>query len=327
MKAAILGGQNKQTELVKTARPKARDFEVLVRVEACALCRTDLHILDGDLSAPKYPLVLGHEIVGTVEERGERVEQLQIGDRIGVPWLASTCLKCDYCKSGNENLCDSAKFTGYTVDGGFAEYTVADSRFCFAIPDIYDAQHAAPLLCAGLIGWRSLSFTGNAQRIGVYGFGAAAHIITPVALDEGRKVFAFTSPGDTDRQAFARELGCHWSGGSDQTAPEELDAAIIFAPVGALVPTALKAVKKGGTVVCGGIHMSSIPSFSYDLLWGERTVRSVANLTRKDGTTFFKRVSEKHIDTHIVKFQLSELNEAIAQFREGKIKGAAVIVP
>lgn len=327
MKAAIVNGLNQQPILVECNRPSPANFEVLVRVDACALCRTDLHVLDGDLSSPKYPLVLGHEIVGIIEEVGERVENLQVGDRVGIPWLASTCLKCDYCVSGKENLCDFAKFTGYTLNGGFSEYTVADSRFCFSIPDSYDSVHAAPLLCAGLIGWRSLRFTGDASRLGIYGFGAAAHVITPVALSEGRKIFAFTSPGDKARQAFAMELGCCWAGGSDESAPEELDAAIIFASVGSLVPTALKAVRKGGTVVCGGIHMTDIPSFGYDLLWGERTIRSVANLTRADGRDFFKRLDEVYIHTHVSEFELSKLNDAIAEFRSGQIKGAAVILP
>lgn len=327
MKTMLLTGPDEQPILAETERPKARNYDVLVQVDACALCRTDLHVIDGDLPSPKYPLVLGHEIVGTVEETGEHVDQLQIGDRVGIPWLASACLECDYCRKGKENLCDQAKFTGYTVDGGFSEYTIADSRFCFPIPESYDSTHAAPLLCAGLIGWRSLKFTGDAYNLGIYGFGAAAHVITPVALSEGRKVFAFTSPGDTTRQEFAMDLGCSWAGGSDQRAPEELDGAIIFATVGDLVPTALKAIRKGGTVVCGGIHMSDIPSFSYDLLWGERTVRSVANLTRADGHDFFKRISDIQIETHVRKFPLSGLNEAIDQFRNGRIKGAAVVVP
>ncbi|RTL46127.1 MAG: zinc-binding alcohol dehydrogenase family protein [Candidatus Melainabacteria bacterium] len=327
MKTAILSKAHQQPQLTDAERPKVKEHDVLVRVDACAVCRTDLHVIDGDLPSPKYPLVLGHEIVGTIEEAGKNVDQLHVGDRVGIPWLASACLQCDYCKNGKENLCDEAKFTGYTVDGGFTEYTIADSRFCFRIPDNYDSVHAAPLLCAGLIGWRSLRFTGDAYKLGIYGFGAAAHVITPVALSEGKKVFAFTSPGDTERQEFARELGCTWAGGSDQNAPEELDGAIIFATVGALVPTALKAIRKGGTVVCGGIHMSDIPSFSYDLLWGERTVRSVANLTRADGHDFFKRISDVQIQTHVRRFPLSALNDAIDQFRHGKIKGAAVIVP
>ncbi|HEY9731468.1 MAG TPA: zinc-dependent alcohol dehydrogenase family protein [Drouetiella sp.] len=327
MKATVLTGAKQLPELVETERPKPNEFEVIVRVDACALCRTDLHVLDGDLQNPKYPLILGHEIVGTVEELGKNVDNLRSGDRVGIPWLASTCLKCEFCRSGKENLCDQAKFTGYTANGGFAEYTVADSRFCFQIPKSYDSTHAAPLLCAGLIGWRSLRFTGDAQRIGIYGFGAAAHVITPVALNEGRKVFAFTSPGDKSRQDFATQLGCSWAGGSDETAPDQLDAAIIFAPVGALVPAALKAVRKGGTVVCGGIHMSEIPAFSYDLLWGERTIRSVANLTRADGHEFFKRLSEVQIETHVREFTLPKLTDAINEFRSGKIKGAAVIVP
>ncbi len=327
MKAAILNSSQRQPQFTNMARPEFSGFELLLRVDACALCRTDLHVLDGDLPAPKYPLVLGHEIVGTVEAIGSQVENVRVGDRVGIPWLASACLKCDYCRKGNENLCDQAKFTGYTVNGGFADFTVADSRFCFKIPAEYDSIHAAPLLCAGLIGWRSLRFTGDAFKLGIYGFGAAAHVITPVALAEGRRVFAFTSPGDRERQEFAKELGCSWAGGSDELAPEELDAAIIFATVGSLVPKALKAIRKGGTVVCGGIHMSDIPSFSYDLLWGERTIRSVANLTRADGEDFFQRVRKTPIETRVREFPLENLNDAIDQFRGGKIRGAAVIVP
>lgn len=327
MKACILSGAGRRPALEDRPKPIPADFDVLIRVEACGVCRTDLHVLDGDLPSPKYPLVLGHEIVGIVEAVGERVEALRQGDRVGIPWLASACLQCDFCRRGQENLCDKAKFTGYTVDGGFAEYTLADSRFCFSVPASYDAQHAAPLLCAGLIGWRCMKFTGDAVRVGLYGFGAAAHVITPLAIHDGRKIFAFTSPGDTDRQEFARSLGAAWAGGSDQAPAEELDAAILFAPVGALLPIALNAVRKGGTVVCGGIHMSDIPSFPYSLLWGERTVRSVANLTRADGKEFFERVSEVHIETHITPYSLEQTNQAIDDFRGGKIHGAAVLVP
>lgn len=327
MKAAVLNGPAMLPAVEHMVRPSAQAFEMVVKVDACALCRTDLHVLDGDLPDPKYPLVLGHEVVGTVVELGERVELFGEGDRVGIPWLASTCLDCSYCRAGKENLCACARFTGYTKNGGFADFMLADSRFCFRIPEKYDSVHAAPLLCAGLIGWRSLKFTGEAQRVGIYGFGAAAHVITPVALSEGRKIFAFTSPGDDKRQQFARELGAAWAGSSDELPPEELDAAIIFAPVGALIPAALKVVARGGTVVCGGIHMSDIPSFGYDLLWGERTVRSVANLTRRDGEEFFHKLANVHVATHVRKFDLDNLNEAIAQFRRGDIHGAAVIVP
>ena len=271
-----------------TATPRPNTGEVLVRVAACAVCRTDLHIIDGELSQPKLPLILGHEIVGRIEAIGENVDRFKIGDRVGIPWLGWTCGKCKFCLTNRENLCDNARFTGYTIDGGYAEFTVADARFCFPIPDVFDDVSAAPLLCAGLIGYRSLRKTNDAKRLGIYGFGAAAHIIAQVARFQGREVFAFTRPGDAEGQRFARELGAVWAGGSDETPPEKLDAAIIFAPVGALVPNSLRALDKGGCVVCGGIHMSDIPAFPYDDLWEERSITSVANLTRRDGEEFLE---------------------------------------
>jgi len=308
-----------------TPRPKAG--EVLIRVDACGVCRTDLHIVDGELSDPKLPLVLGHEIVGKVVAIGPGVERIREGDRIGVPWLGSTCGSCVYCLSGRENLCAGARFTGYHIDGGYAEYTLADERFCFAIPSQFADREAAPLLCAGLIGYRALRLAGDAPRLGLYGFGAAAHIAVQVARHRGQRVFAFTKPGDSAGQQFARRLGASWAGGSDALPPEPLDAAIIFAPVGALVPAALAATAKGGTVVCAGIHMSDIPSFPYRILWEERCVRSVANLTRQDGEAFLAVASQIPVHTTTVAFPLSDANHALAQLREGRIGGAAVLVP
>ncbi len=312
---------------MKLPEPKPQAGEVLLRVAACAVCRTDLHILDGELDQPKLPLVPGHEIVGRVIATGEGVERFKPGDRVGVPWLGWTCGTCEYCLTGRENLCAQARFTGYTLDGGYAEYAVADQRFCFPIPANYSDAEAAPLLCAGLIGFRSLARTGKAKRLGIYGFGAAAHIITQVARFEGRKVYAFTRPGDVQGQDFARSLGAVWAGGSDTPPPEPLDAAIIFAPVGALVPLALKAVAKGGVVVCGGIHMSPIPSFPYDLLWEERSVCSVANLTRRDGEEFFAIAPQVPVKATVQTFPLAEANEALNRLRAGDITGAAVLVP
>ena len=308
-----------------TPRPKAG--EVLIRVDACGVCRTDLHIVDGELSDPKLPLVLGHEIVGKVVAIGPGVERIREGDRIGVPWLGSTCGSCVYCLSGRENLCAGARFTGYHIDGGYAEYTLADERFCFAIPSQFADREAAPLLCAGLIGYRALRLAGDAPRLGLYGFGAAAHIAVQVARHRGQRVFAFTKPGDSAGQQFARRLGASWAGGSDALPPEPLDAALIFAPVGALVPAALAATAKGGTVVCAGIHMSDIPSFPYRILWEERCVRSVANLTRQDGEAFLAVASQIPVHTTTVAFPLSDANHALAQLREGRIGGAAVLVP
>jgi propanol-preferring alcohol dehydrogenase len=296
-------------------------------VAACAVCRTDLHVVDGELSNPKLPLVPGHEIVGRVEEVGAGVTNFQVGDRVGIPWLGWTCGECEYCLSARENLCERARFTGYTIDGGYAEFTVAAARFAFPIPDTFDDVSAAPLLCAGLIGYRSLRKAGDAKRLGIYGFGAAAHIIAQVARYEGRDVFAFTRPGDTDAQEFARGLGAHWTGGSDEMPPQALDAAIIFAPIGALVPAALRVLKRGGRVVCGGIHMSDIPAFPYRDLWHERTISSVANLTRRDGEEFLKLAPRVPIRTQTQAFPLEQANEALAALRSGKLRGAAVLVP
>jgi propanol-preferring alcohol dehydrogenase len=305
--------------------PQPATGEVLVRVHACGVCRTDLHVVDGDLTRPKLPLVPGHEIVATVQALGAGVEQLALGQRVGIPWLGHTCGRCDYCRAGRENLCDAARFTGYDRDGGYAEYTVADSRYCFPLPDAYTDAHAAPLLCAGLIGYRSLVMAGDARRLGIYGFGAAAHIIAQVAAWQGREVFAFTRPGDDAGQRFALELGARWAGESTHAPPDQLDAAIIFAPVGALVPAALRATAKGGTVVCAGIHMSDIPAFPYDILWGERTVRSVANLTRRDGEEFLALAPRIPVRTEVECLPLAEANQALANLRGGKVRGAAVL--
>jgi propanol-preferring alcohol dehydrogenase len=299
---------------------------VLVQVRACGVCRTDLHVFDGELPDPKLPLVLGHEIVGVVASLGEGVDRFAVGDRVGVPWLGWTCGECGYCRSGRENLCDRARFTGYQIDGGYAEFACADQRFVFKLPEGYSDAEAAPLLCAGLIGYRSLVMAGDARRLGLYGFGAAAHIIVQVARHQGREVYAFTRRGDTEGQQFARQLGAVWAGDSDTRPPVELDAAILFAPVGSLVPTALRAVAKGGTVVCAGIHMSDIPSFPYHLLWGERTVRSVANLTRRDGEEFLTLAPKVPVRTEVETFPLDAANEALTRLREGRIRGAAVLL-
>jgi propanol-preferring alcohol dehydrogenase len=304
--------------------PEPGPGQVLLKVSACGVCRTDLHVVDGDLSEGKYPLVPGHEIVGRVLRGGTR---FAAGARVGVPWLGWTCGACEYCASGRENLCEQARFTGYTLDGGYAEYAVADERFCFPLPERYGDAAAAPLLCAGLIGYRSYAFAGEARRIGLYGFGAAAHILAQVAKAQGRKVFAFTRAGDRKGMEFALHCGADWAGGADEAPPEPLDAAIIFAPVGALVPQALAAVKKGGRVVCGGIHMSDIPAFPYALLWGERRVQSVANLTRADGEAFMRVAGAAPIRTQTRTFPLAQANEALAALREGRLEGAAVLLP
>lgn len=306
--------------------PEVGPEGILIRVRACAVCRTDLHIVDGELTHPKLPLIPGHQIVGTVEEVGERVGRFAPGDRVGVPWLGYTDGECRYCRTGRENLCDNARFTGYQIDGGYAEYASADNRFCFSIPEGYPDLQAAPLMCAGLIGYRSLRMAGDAQRLGLYGFGASAHIIIQVAVHQGRRVFAFTREGDEEGQRFARELGAAWAGSSDERPPEELDAAIIFAPVGALVPAALRAVAKGGVVVCAGIHMTDIPTFPYEILWGERVVRSVANLTRRDGEEFLALAPEVPVRTEVTSFALERANEALSALRRGEIRGAAVLV-
>ena len=307
--------------------PRPASGKLLIKVAACAVCRTDLHVVDGELTEPRLPLVPGHEIVGRVEKIGDGVAGFRMGDRVGIPWLGWTCGECEYCTSGRENLCERARFTGYTIDGGYAEFTVADARFAFPIPDAFDDVSAAPLLCAGLIGYRSLRKAGDAKRLGIFGFGAAAHIVAQVARYESREVFAFTRPSDTDGQKFARDLGARWAGGSDETPPEALDAAIIFAPVGALVPAALRVVKRGGIVVCGGIHMSEIPAFPYRDLWHERTICSVANLTRRDGEEFLQLAARIPIRTETQTFRLEQANEALEALRRGKLRGAAVLVP
>jgi propanol-preferring alcohol dehydrogenase len=302
--------------------PEPGAGQVLVAVDACGVCRTDLHVVDGELPDPKLPLVPGHQVVGRVVAAGER---FAVGDRVGIPWLGWTCGECRYCLTGRENLCDRARFTGYQLDGGYAELAVADERFCFPVPEGYDDLQAAPLLCAGLIGYRSLRLAGDADRLGLYGFGASAHIVAQVARHEGRRVFAFTRAGDEEAQAFARGLGAEWAGDSLGPAPEELDAAIVFAPVGGLVPAALAAVAKGGTVVCAGIHMSDIPSFPYELLWGERVLRSVANLTRRDGEEFMALAPQVPVHTEVETFPLARANDALARLRAGTIRGAAVL--
>lgn len=323
----VLEKPRTQLRALDIAQPKPGVGEVLIQVTACAVCRTDLHVVDGELPDPKLPLVPGHEIVGTVVEAGSGANWFNVGARVGVPWLGWTCGECAFCLSDRENLCDRARFTGYTLDGGYADYVVADERFCFPIPNKCSDAEAAPLLCAGLIGYRSLMKTGNAKRIGLYGFGAAAHIITQVARYQGREIFAFTRPGDTEGQQFAKSVGASWAGDSEAMPPEKLDAAIIFAPVGELVPQALKSLNKGGVVVCGGIHMSDIPSFPYDLLWEERSICSVANLTRRDGKEFFLIAPRVPVQTTVQTFRLEEANEALARLREGKIRGAAVLIP
>jgi alcohol dehydrogenase, propanol-preferring len=311
----------------RKAMPEPGPGQVLIRVHACGVCRTDLHVVDGELERPQLPLVPGHEIVGTVEETGIGVERIAVGDRVGVPWLGWTCGHCFYCRTGRENLCDNARFTGYQIDGGYAEFTVADARYCFPIPAGFSDQAAAPLLCAGLIGYRALRLAGEGRRLGLYGFGAAAHIAIQVARFRGQEVYAFTRPGDAAGQEFARGLGAVWAGGSDRTPHERLDAAIIFAPVGDLVPAALAATAKGGVVVCAGIHMSEIPSFPYRLLWEERIVRSVANLTRRDGEEFLALAGQIPVRTTTTEFPLTDANEALARLREGRIEGAAVLIP
>jgi alcohol dehydrogenase, propanol-preferring len=327
MRAQLLTRSKQPLAAADLPQPRPGPGQLLIAVKACAVCRTDLHILDGELAQPKLPLVPGHEIVGTVVERGPDADRFAIDDRVGVPWLGWTCGVCEYCRSGRENLCDQARFTGYQIDGGYAELTVADQRYCFAIPECFDDVEAAPLLCAGLIGYRTLRLAGAGERIGIYGFGAAAHIIAQVARHQGRQVFAFTRPGDMAAQDFARSLGAIWAGGSDETPAEPLDAALIFAPVGALVPTALAATKKGGAVVCGGIHMSDIPPFPYSLLWEERLVRSVANLTRRDAEEFLALAPVAGISTATVSYPLSEANQTLTDLRGGALQGAAVLVP
>jgi propanol-preferring alcohol dehydrogenase len=327
MNAMVLERPGERLKALKLPIPLPGSGEILLKVQACGICRTDLHIVDGELSEPNLPLIPGHQIIGVVVSLGIGVRGFHPGDLVGVPWLGGTCGECDFCLSGRENLCDRALFTGYQRNGGFAEYSTANADFCFSIPDDFPATQAAPLLCAGMIGYRSLRKAGNGKRIGVYGFGAAAHIVTQVALWEGREVYAFTREGDDAGQQFALEMGACWAGSSTELPPVELDSAIIFAPAGELVVTALKAVGKGGVVVCGGIHMSPIPGFSYDLLWGERSIISVANLTRSDGVEFLELAPRLPIKTEIEVFPLEHANEALAALRFGKIRGAGVLVP
>lgn len=308
------------------AIPTAAPGHVLVKVRACAVCRTDLHIVDGELTDPKLPLIPGHEVVGRVVARASDVSGLEIGTRVGIPWLGYSCGSCRFCVNRRENLCEQARFTGYHFDGGYAQYAVADARYCFPLPDAYADAEAAPLLCAGLIGYRSLVMAGDARVLGIYGFGAAAHIVTQVAKYQGRIVYAFTRDGDHSSQVFAREVGADWAGNATSTPPRMLEAAILFAPAGSLVPLALRAVDKGGTVVCGGIHMSDIPSFPYELLWGERVVRSVANLTRRDAFEFLKLAPQVPVRTEIETFPLNQANDALRRLRVGAVKGAAVLI-
>jgi alcohol dehydrogenase, propanol-preferring len=325
MRAMVLFEMKSALRETTLPNPEPAPGEILVRVEACAVCRTDLHVIDGELPHPKLPLVPGHEIVGRVIGRGDHSSRFGIGDRVGIPWLGRTCGICEFCQAGMENLCDAPQFTGYTRDGGYAELTTADERFCVPIPDMYTDAEATPLLCAGLIGFRSLVKTGDAHRVGIYGFGAAAHLVTQVAVYQGREIYAFTRAGDLEGQEFARSLGAQWTGHSAEIPPAALDAAIIFAPVGALVPHALRAVRKGGTVVCGGIHMSDIPQFPYELLWGERKVCSVANLTRADAAEFMTIAPKVPVHTHIELFKLRDANEALDRLRNGRLRGAAVL--
>ncbi len=327
MTAMVLRRPGTPLEAERRPLPRPGAGELLLEVEACGVCRTDLHVVDGELEHPKLPIVPGHEIVGRVAAIGAGVTGFVVGERVGVPWLGHTCGCCPYCSSGRENLCDDPRFTGYTRDGGYATHTVADASYCFPLPSDGDAAALAPLLCAGLIGWRSLKMAGDARDIGIYGFGAAAHIVAQVAIARGRRIFAFVRPGDAAARDFALSLGAVWAGGSDETPPEKLDAAIIFAPVGALVPRALAAVRKGGTVVCGGIHMSDIPSFPYALLWEERRLVSVANLTREDAREFLALAPQVGIETHVVRYPLTAANEALADLRDGRLQGAAVLIP
>jgi propanol-preferring alcohol dehydrogenase len=327
MKAMVLDRPREPLRLVELPVPEPGAGQVLVKVSACAVCRTDLHVVDGDLTEPKLPIVPGHEIVGQVVRTGPGVERFGAGERVGIPWLGYTCGACRYCAADQENLCDRARFTGYQIDGGYAEYTLADARYCFRVKGGYGDAEAAPLLCAGLIGYRCLRMAGAVERLGIYGFGAAAHIVAQVARHQGAQVYAFTRQGDALAQDFARELGAIWAGSSDEPPPEELDAAIIFAPIGPLIPAALRAVRKGGVVVAGGIHMSDIPSFPYRILWGERVVRSVANLTRRDALEFLALAPKVPVRTATELFPLAKANEALERLRSGGLRGAAVLVP
>ena len=326
MRAMILERPRQPLRSRDAPKPKLGAGQLLVRVATCAVCRTDLHVVDGELPDPKLPLIPGHQIVGRIQQIGEGVEGFSAGDRVGIPWLGWTDGECVYCRSNRENLCDRARFTGYTIDGGYAEFTVGDARFCFHLPERYNDVEAAPLLCAGLLGYRSLRKAGDARRLGIYGFGNAAHLVGQIALYQGRELFVFTRPGDKAGQESARRLGAVWAGGSDEMPPEKLDAAVIFAPVGALVPAALRALAKGGIVVCGGIHMSDIPSFPYADLWGERVICSVANLTRRDGEEFLEIAPRVPVKTQTETFPLAEANTALEKFRSGQLKGTAVLV-
>lgn len=325
MKAMVLHTVGEPLELRDIPMPNPDKNQLLIKVQTCGVCRTDLHIIDGELEDPNLPLVLGHQIVGTVEKVGENVSGFKTGDKVGVPWLGYTCGECEFCQNNQENLCDNARFTGYNIDGGFAEYSVADAQFCFPIPENYPAEQAAPLLCAGLIGYRSLRKTNNAKRLGFYGFGSAAHILTQIALHQNKEVYAFTRPGDKKGQQFAKKLGATWAGGSETLPPQKLDAAIIFAPVGSLVPQALKSIKKGGKVVCAGIHMSDIPGFPYNDLWEERSIESVANLTRRDGTEFMQLAPEVPVESQVTTYPLTEANQALDDLRAGNFDGSAIL--
>lgn len=325
MKAWVFRGPGQDLVQEKRAEPVPGQHDIVLRVSACGVCRTDLHVRDGELPDIPYPIVPGHQVVGDVVAAGERAS-ITVGERVGVAWLGQTCGECEYCVNGHENLCDKAKFHGYHIDGGYAEYMLADARYCFVLDRHLAPETTAPLLCAGLIGFRTLRLAGDAKHIGIYGFGSAAHIVTQVARHAGQRVYAFTSPGDTATQSFARELGVEWAGASDEPAPRELDAALIFAPVGALVPKALRDVRKGGTVVCGGIHMSDIPAFRYADLWGERSIRSVANLTRQDGRDFMALAAEGFLTPQVTTYALAEANDALMDLKSGKLTGSAVLV-
>lgn len=327
MQAMYCEAPHRPLRLRRVPRPEPGPGQVLIKVHACGVCRTDLHLVDGELPEPQLPIIPGHEIIGTIVEASPDADHFAIGQRVGVPWLGFTCGTCAFCRSGRENLCEAAQFTGYQIDGGYSDYTVADQRYCFPITGTYSDEEAAPLLCAGLIGYRALTMAGDAERLGIYGFGAAAHIIAQVARHQGRHVFAFTRSGDTEAQAFARRLGATWAGGSNEMPPEPLDAALLFAPVGALVPTALRALAPGGIVVCAGIHMSEIPSFPYDILWRERRIVSVANLTRRDGEEFLALAPKIPVRTTVTPMPLSQANEALLQLRNGQITGAAILLP
>jgi propanol-preferring alcohol dehydrogenase len=325
MKAMVLHKANELLRLEEVDKPSPENGQMLIKVQACGVCRTDLHILDGELDEPNLPLIPGHQIVGVVEETGPGARKFRKGDKIGVPWLGKTCGECGFCQRGEENLCDEARFTGYDINGGYAEFAVADERYCFPIPESYDAHQAAPLLCAGLIGYRALRMAGDGEKIGLYGFGSSAHILTQLIVHQEREAYAFTRPGDKEGQQFAQDRGAVWAGGSKTLPPEPLDAAIIFAPVGALVPQALKSVRKGGRVVCAGIHMSDIPSMPYKILWGERSIKSVANLTTRDGEEFMKLAPQIPVRSNVTTYPLEQANEALNDLREGNFEGSAVL--